>query len=359
MTPAGFAGATAGPSIIREGDRSEQVADVQARLRALGFRIDDVHGYFGPGTEQMVRLFQQQRNINADGIVGRDTWSELVEAGWRLGDRVLYLRIPLLRGDDVLALQARLNALGFDAGREDGIFGRDSDRAVRAFQREYGIAEDGIFGGRSNSALSGLRADRPSTAAPLREELERTERKGLDGTVVVIDPGHGGNDKGEVNPLGASEADLCWELANRLAAQLASSGARVRFTRTETEAPGVTERATRANTLGAEIFVSLHLNSHDVEVAEGASTYYFPRSKGGELLADKVQERLVEMGLRNCRSHARAYRILRETRMPAVVIEPLFISNPADAKMLEDADFRSVLADAITNAIRDYYEVEE
>ncbi|MDQ5816640.1 MAG: N-acetylmuramoyl-L-alanine amidase [Actinomycetota bacterium] len=336
MTPAGFAGATAGPSIIREGDRSEQVADVQARLRALGFRIDDVHGYFGPGTEQMVRLFQQQRNINADGIVGRDTWSELVEAGWRLGDRVLYLRISLLRGDDVLALQARLNALGFDAGREDG-----------------------IFGGRSNSALSGLRADRPSTAAPLREELERTERKGLDGTVVVIDPGHGGNDKGEVNPLGASEADLCWELANRLAARLASSGARVRFTRTETEAPGVTERATRANTLGAEIFVSLHLNSHDVEVAEGASTYYFPRSKGGELLADKVQERLVEMGLRNCRSHARAYRILRETRMPAVVIEPLFISNPADAKMLEDADFRSVLADAITNAIRDYYEVEE
>ena len=357
--PAGPASPKLGPSLIREGDRSKQVADVQARLRSLGFQIEDESGYFGPGTKQVVRLFQQQRHINADGIVGRETWNELVEAGWRLGDRVLYLRIPLLRGDDVLALQARLNALGFDAGREDGIFGRDSDHAVRAFQREYGIAEDGIFGGRSNAALNGLRADRPLTAAPLREELERTQRKALDGTVVVVDPGHGGDDRGEVNPQGLTEADLCWELANRLATQLAGSGARVRFTRTETEAPDITERATRANVLGAEIFVSLHLNSHDVEVAEGASTYYFPRSKGGELLADKVQQRLVQMGLGDCRSHARAYRILRETRMPAVLIEPLFISNPDDAKMLEDADFRSALADAITNAIRDYYESEE
>jgi N-acetylmuramoyl-L-alanine amidase len=77
------------------------------------------------------------------------------------------------------------------------------------------------------------------------------------------------------------------------------------------------------------------------------------------LLADKVQQRLVQMGLSDCRSHARAYRILRETRMPAVLIEPLFISNPDDAKMLEEAGFRSDLADAITNAIRDYYESEE
>jgi peptidoglycan hydrolase-like protein with peptidoglycan-binding domain len=75
-------------------------------------------------------------------------------------------------------LQARLNALGFDAGRADGIFGRHADRAVRAFQREYDVPEDGIFGPRSLAALRGLRVDRPGVTSTLREELRRVERAG-------------------------------------------------------------------------------------------------------------------------------------------------------------------------------------
>ena len=344
--------------IIKKGDRSHQVDDIQARLRALGYDIADEPGLFGESTRRVVRSFQQQRQLNADGIVGPETWNELVEAGWRLGDRNLYLKIPHLRGDDVVALQGRLNALGFDAGREDGIFGVETDRAVRAFQREYAVEEDGIFGARSHAALTGLRSDRPQTAAHLREELQRRRRTRLRGAVVVIDPGHGGSDRGERGAHGVSEADLCWELASRLATHLAGAGARVRFTRAETEEPDTTTRAVRANAMGADVFISLHLNAHDAATAGGASTYYFPRSSGGELLADRVQERLVEIGLSNCRTHARAYQILRETRMPAVLVEPLFITNPAEARKLLDPEFRAALARAITRAVRDYYEAE-
>lgn len=342
--------------LIREGDRSSEVVDVQARLREVGLEVDDEPGVFGESTRQAVKAFQQSRGILVDGIVGPSTWTELVEAGWRIGDRTLYLTRPPMRGDDVLALQARLNALGFDSGREDGILGPDTDAAVRAFQREYAIAEDGIFGPHTHTALHGLRVDRPMTAAGLREELARSEQTGLHGMLVVVDPGHGGDDPGDKSPLGSTEADLCWDVGTHLAAFLGQSGARVRLSRTETEAPDSTERARRANDAGAEIFLSLHLNSHSEPNAEGASTYYFPRSNSGEALADAIRDHLVELGLRDCRSHARSYAILKETRMPAVLVEPAFISNPDEAKLLADPDFRRTIARAIASGVRRYFD---
>ena len=120
-----------------------------------------------PLVETIRSVLKEHGALTVDGIVGPHTWNELVEASWRLGDRGLYLSFPPMRGYDVVTLQARLNALGFDAGREDGIFGRDTDRALRGFQREYGVREDGIFGSKTHEALSGLRADRPQTAAAL------------------------------------------------------------------------------------------------------------------------------------------------------------------------------------------------
>src|SRR5262249_21338521 len=132
---------------IGAGARGDDVRDVQARLSAMGYHVDaEEIGGFGTTTAPAVREFQQRRQHLVDGLVGPDTWEELVEAGRSLGDRVLYLRVPFHRGDDVLALQARLNILGFDAGRADGIFGERTDRAVRDFQRNVGLLADGIVG---------------------------------------------------------------------------------------------------------------------------------------------------------------------------------------------------------------------
>lgn len=341
--------------LIKEGDRSEEVADVQLRLRALKLKVEDEPGAFGASTKQAVREFQQQRGIISDGIVGPHTWNELVEASWRLGDRVLYLKVPVMRGDDVLALQSRLNALGFDAGREDGIFGRSTYSGVRAFQREYGVAEDGIFGPASYAALTGLRVDRPGTAARLREELRRSEG-GLADALIVIDPGHGGPDPGEIGPNGLAEAAVCWELAMRVTDRLAATGARIRFTRTEIESLDPGERARRANAMGADLFISLHLNAHGAPGAEGATTFFFGGSRAGEALADKLQSELVRLDLKDCRSHARAYPVLRETRMPAVLVEPGFITHPDDEKKLQDPDFLGRAADAIARGVVRYYE---
>jgi N-acetylmuramoyl-L-alanine amidase len=342
--------------LIREGDRSQEVADVQARLRAQGITLDDDWGTFGTSTKQAVRAFQQIRGILIDGVVGPETWLELVEASWRLGDRVLYLKQPALRGDDVATLQARLSALGFDAGRDDGIFGRKADAAVRAFQQEYGVQEDGIFGPRTHAALVGLRVERPGVSADLREELKRAEGSGLREALIVVDPGHGGMDPGEHPEGRPAESHICWDIGQRLAARLAGAGARVRLSRNEAETADTAERALRANAIDADLFLSLHLNNNPEPQAEGASTYYFRSSRAGEALAEAIQKELTGLGLRDCRSHGRSYAILRETRMPAILIEPAFISNPDEAKRLEEASFRGAIADAILAGTRKYYE---
>lgn len=341
--------------LIRQGDRSEQVADVQARLRGLGFKIEDEGASFGDSTHVAVRTFQQTRGILVDGIVGPQTWQHLVEASWRLGDRTLYVKFPPMRGDDVSTLQTRLNALGFDAGREDGIFGPLAHEAVREFQKEYGVLEDGMFGRRTLEALEGLRVDRPGTAARIREDMRSRRKDGLTGALVMIDPGHGGEDAGETGPSGVVERDVCWSLATLVAERLAASGARVRLTRAEPENPDESERARRANDTGADLFISLHLNSHREPTAEGACAYHFGTSAAGHRLAETLQDRLISLGARDCRVHARSYPLLRETRMPAVLMEPAFITNPDEEKRLDEMDQRIAVADALAQGVRDYF----
>ncbi|HEV3472616.1 MAG TPA: N-acetylmuramoyl-L-alanine amidase, partial [Actinomycetota bacterium] len=344
--------------VIREGASAAEIADVQRRLRSLGFEIDDDADSFGESTRQAVRAFQQQRALLVDGIVGPQTWSELVGASWRLGDRILYMRVPPMRGDDVSQLQRQMNALGFDSGKEDGIFGPNTDRAVRAFQKEYGVAEDGMFGPSSQAALGGLRIDRPGTARPLREELDRLGHPGVAGATIVLDPGHGGDDRGAADANGRNEATLCWAIAQSLARHLSRAGATVRLTRSGDEELDASERARRANELGADLFISLHLNAHQEAKAKGASTFYFGGSGAGEALAERIQERLIELGLDDCRTHARSYSLLKETRMPAVIVEPVFITNPVEAGRLDDETFVDEIARAIAIGTLGYFDKE-
>lgn len=102
---------------------------------------------FGQREGEPLRLaiarFQRSRGLSPTGDIDPVTGSRLIEAGWHLGDRLLYLTTPLLRGDDVASLQDRLSVLGFDTGRVDGIFGPLTQHAVASFQSECGLAATG------------------------------------------------------------------------------------------------------------------------------------------------------------------------------------------------------------------------
>src|SRR3954447_2347330 len=161
------------------------VADVQARLRLLGLPAEgDATGDYGAGTEAAVRTFQASRGLRTDGICGPQTWNALVEAGFRLGDRMLYHRHPMLRGDDVATLQRRLSALGFDAGRVDGIFGPRTAAALEDFQRNTGLVVDGTCGRDTLDALTRL-GSRPDTSLVLADVREREALRGSPRTLLA------------------------------------------------------------------------------------------------------------------------------------------------------------------------------
>ena len=348
---------------IRPGARGDGVRDVQTRLAALGFPIDpEEHGVYGHATEGAVREFQQRRQLLVDGLVGEDTWQELVEAGRTLGDRVLYLRYPFYRGDDVRALQGRLNLLGFDTGREDGIFGERADLAVRDFQRNVGLVPDGIVGPVTLDALLRLRPVGPGPGRAMVREAEAISRMSatLDGSRIAVDAGHGLGDPGAIGPTGLSEADATPLMAAALVEELARRGAEPFLVRAEAEGPSAAERARAANDRGAELLVSLHLNSHDDAKAEGASCFYYGQeryvSRAGQRLAELIQEELTSrLGLMDGRAHPKSLPLLRETHMPAVHVEPCYITNPAEEALIRQEPFRREVARALADAIERFF----
>jgi N-acetylmuramoyl-L-alanine amidase len=294
------------------GDRGPEVHDIQQRLLALGERIEpsELDGTYGPSTQDAVRTFQEQRSLRADGQVGPDTWGQLVEASYRLGDRTLYLHAPLYRGDDVRTLQRKLNALGFDAGKEDGLFGPRTDRAVREFQRNVGHDEDGIVGDATLTSLDRLRPSEsgPSRAVVREEETVRSMRSSIEGQIVAID----------VDPDDPPGSTIGLALADRLAAL----GAKPALLRTADQtAPSESARA--ANELSAAVCVSVRCV--DRGAASGIACSYFGTSRTHSPAGRRIAE-LIVTGLERdagCRGRIGGLTesILRETRMPAVQVE--------------------------------------
>jgi N-acetylmuramoyl-L-alanine amidase len=120
-------------------------------------------------------------------------------------------------------------------------------------------------------------------------------------------------------------------------------------------------RAELANELNGDVFISLHLDSHRNPAADGVATYHFGTDNGvtstmGERLAALVQrEIVVRTGLRDCRTHAKTWELLRLTRMPAVRVDVGYLTSPVDRARLIDPRFRDRVADAILAAVQRMY----
>jgi N-acetylmuramoyl-L-alanine amidase len=347
---------------LSRGDRGKEVLDVQTRLRGQGFELgrEGVDGFFGPSTELAVRSFQQQRGLLVDAVVGANTWRELVEAGYAPGDRLLYLREPPLRGDDVLALQIKLNLLGFNAGAERGVHDDGVERAVLDFQRNTGLPVDGIVGESTIAKLEALRKAESGREGKKIPERDRgfVEARRLTGQTVVIDPGHGGPDRGHVSAAGVAEKDVTLALGLRLAELLRAEGCRVRLTRERDEGVPLYARAETANAAGAGFLMSLHCNANQAPEAHGAALYYFQRShyysEHGRRLAEYVGRSLRATEVPVIGTFGRNYGILRETRGVAVLVEPLFLTSPAEERLSRQPAYREAVAQAILQGFADY-----
>ena len=189
---------------MRDEDSYTDVSLCQARLDVHGFFCGKVDGIYGPKTEAAVRSFQGAMGLDADGICGSKTWGALdEEPGENATDpdtptdveepvirRTLRLTSPYMRDEgsyqDVSLCQTRLAAHGFPCGAVDGIFGRNTEWAVRSFQAYAQLDADGICGPKTWAALDGEPTERPAaTAAGLVDFV-----KGQVGQVYVWG-GHG------------------------------------------------------------------------------------------------------------------------------------------------------------------------
>jgi len=183
----------------------------------------------------------------------------------------------------------------------------------------------------------------------------RVKKLPLQGKVVVIDPGHGGVDPGAYTRNGVPEKYLTLSTARKLARILNNNGATVYLTRNKDRTVSIRDIVGFANKVKADILVSIHYNYYgSLQRLSGTETYYYTR--WSRPLALALHRALIhgvkrkDRGLRRIR-----YYILREAKMPAVIVEPLYISNPEESKLAQSEKFQNEIAQDIAGGVKDYF----
>ena len=223
----------------------------------------------------------------------------MVEASWKLGDRLLFLTSPNLRGDDVADLQSRLGRLGFDCGRVDGILGPSTARALEEFQSNCGTTADGVCGHdtvRTLTMMSSQSGAGPGIAAVRERDRLRTGLGSVAQCRIVL---------GQYGGLSALTRTLSRELRLRGATVMSL------------DEPDAVAQATAANHFAADVYLGFESQP---EPAAAVQFYKVPtfESAGGRALAELIADRLGHLD--DLVPEVRGMRLpmLRETRMPAV-----------------------------------------
>ncbi len=172
-------------------------------------------------------------------------------------------------------------------------------------------------------------------------------------STVVIDAGHGGHDRGGIPSNIIPEKGVALDVARRLRAHLAGAGLRAVMTRSSDQFVSLDRRVSIANAQRRAIFVSIHFNSARRVGASGIETFY--GSAKAKRLARLIQRNAMRTTSGENRGIKRArYYVLRKSRMPAVLIECGFLTNPRDARRASSSAYRDRLARQIARAIIEF-----
>jgi N-acetylmuramoyl-L-alanine amidase len=301
-----------------------------------------------------IRSFQQERGLHVTGELNEATQRALEEARWKLGDRSLYLQQPpLMRGDDIATLQARLTEMGFNCGRVDGIFGTVTESAVKEFQKSVGAKVDGRCGPATIIALLRLTKTISGGApAALRESAQQKNRgPALANKVIVLDPGSRDD-----------EVEITFDIAQRIEGRLLALGATVFLARGAHNNPSEEERIAFTNKHGADLLISIHTDAHRNPLAHGVATFFYGseahgiHSVVGERFASLVQREIcARTDLLNCRTHAKTWDLLRLTQCPTIRVDLGYLSNSSDSQRLARPEFRDTVAESFIIAIQRLY----
>lgn len=209
------------------------------------------------------------------------------------------------------------------------------------------------------------------TKKPFRLVIDLFDRpsfsftEGLKGKTIIIDPGHGGSDPGAIGPNRLREKEVTLGVSLKVEDILKSAGANVIMTRTDDQdvyGPNASDRdelQARVN-VGrenpADVFVSIHANSFTSPSAHGTATYFYEKSPYDRILAQSLQDGLVEFGGLSDRGiQAANFYVVKRTSTPAALVELAFISNPREESLLGSSDFQLSLAEGICKGLSDFF----
>lgn len=207
------------------------------------------------------------------------------------------------------------------------------------------------------------------TTSPIAETVKENT-----GPVVVVDAGHGGEDPGKVsNYSSLAEKDLNLRIAQLLKNLLEQDGYIVYMTRTEDKlnySPGtkeiyqkrkqdLTARKQFIDQSGADVAVSIHMNSFTDPKYHGAQTFYPPYSTDSERLAKNIQNALIEICDKTNNRTALVKKeqivLFKDLKVPTVIIECGFLSNKEEEAKLKTLEYQELLAKAIKQGIDNYF----
>ena len=203
-----------------------------------------------------------------------------------------------------------------------------------------------------------------STSAPSKIETssqntkESTRKEGtLEGLSIVIDAGHGGNDRGTTGALGTDEKNITLLTAELLSSKLQAAGANVIMTRESDKYVDLRKRVSIGHQVAADAFISLHYDAIDNSSVRGFTTYYMHGYQ--KELARSIHKGLGDMiELKDRGVQPGNYLVLRENKQAAVLIELGFLSNPTEERNLTTQTFREQATHGIYNGIIEYFDSE-
>jgi len=170
-----------------------------------------------------------------------------------------------------------------------------------------------------------------------------------------LDPGHGGFDPGAVGVNGCHEKNINLTVCLNLAAKLKKAGIKAVLTREVDSTVSLAERVHIANEAGCDFFLSLHCNSALNREAHGTETCCYKLGHKGEQLAKAIQGALVDSLQSKDRGAKQAnFYVLRNTKMPAALVELGFLSNHDEADLLITGDYQAKCVQGIQKGIRQF-----
>ena len=176
-----------------------------------------------------------------------------------------------------------------------------------------------------------------------------------DTITIFLDPGHGGSDYGCIHN-GLNEKEINLKIALKLKGLLESNGFRVIIRRTSDEGKSLDEVVNMANNSGADLFLSIHNNASLSPASAGTETYWSANGvSGSSQFAASIQSSLVsEIGRPNRGVKTADFKVIKNTRITAALVECVFLSNPDEANLLKDDGFLNKIVNGLFNGISNY-----